>query len=556
MARSLQAQPGITPSALLWMLGMGALSGCRGCRDQGEVLLTSDLIELAGCEETTVYLDQDGDGYGDPTTATRSCAAPDSVVGNDLDCDDADPALTPDVEAVCADNLDNDCDGEPDCPGLERRTGLDEATAVLMDQYEAASGDGMAIADLTGDGVMDLLIGAPYAEEGDYRGLVRLVTGPVIGEIDLNSADVPDISSDQDYLEGAYVAAGDMGGDGYVDLIMGVASSSREEKGIYIVSGPVLSEYHLDSDDPIYLSLPFADGESGSFAKVQVADVYEGDGQLDLLLDGRLDNDGLGSAFFMPGPILEGGSVYDAAETALYQFWDDEAGGVNNVDLVGDVNGDGVDDVAAMFALETLYLIFELPAGTYDVPDVADTAIEIGRRDLGEQFLSPGDVDGDGLDDLLTTAANPIDVYWGSSPYVYLFSGTTLSAAGGRSLDADDDSTAIFDGGSYSQIGMGMASPGDLNEDGYSDIFIGDPQASGGDGDHYEGRAALWYSPVEGTVTPGQADILIQGDEIGSRTGWRVAASPRDAQNNAILLVGTWPLFGDSTLYQFTPDGY
>lgn len=536
---------------------LGALPGCRGCRDRSDVLPTTDLLELAGCEETVVYLDQDADGYGDPAAAMRSCAAPASVVANALDCDDQDPTLSPAEEAVCADNLDNDCDGEPDCPSLERRTGLDEATAVLVDQYQSYAGWGMSIADLTGDGAVDLLLGSPSAEEGDYRGRVRLVAGPVMGQVDLTSDEVPDISSDEDNLEGEFVSTGDLDGDGYVDLLMGVSSSDREEDGLYIVSGPVSSEYSLDRDGPTYLDADYGAGDDGGgdYAKVQTADVYGGDGQDDLFLEVSRDNDGRGSAFFMPGPILEGGSVYDAAETAVYAVWEDEATYVSNVNLVGDINGDGIDDVAAWRG--ALYIIFDLPTGTYDVVDLGDVVLELGRRDLGKQFLSPGDVDGDGLDDLLTTPANPVDVYWGSSPYVYLFTSGTLNAAtDGSALDVDDDNTAIFDGGSYSQIGMGMAAPGDLNADGYADVFIGDAQASGGDGDSYAGRAALWYSPVEGTVTPGQADILIQGDEIGSRTGWRVAASPRDEHNNAILLVGTWPFFGDSTLYQFTPDGY
>ncbi len=562
MSTALEVRSALALLALRCVLGvttaLGVIPGCRGCQSQEDVLPTTDLLELAGCEETTVYLDQDADGYGDSATAMRSCAAPAPVVGNALDCDDEDPTLNPGVEAVCADNLDNDCDGEPDCPSLERRTGLDEATAVLVDQYQSDAGGGTAIADLTGDGVVDLLIGAAGAEEGDYRGRVRLVAGPVMGEVDMTSDEVPDISSDEDNLEGAFVAAGDLDGDDFVDLVMGVSSSDRKEDGAYIVPGPVTSEYSLDRDGPTYLDLDYGVGDDGSgYSKVLTADIYGGDGQADLFLEVSRDNDGRGSAFFMPGPIVEGGSVYDAAETAVYAVWEDEATKVNNVDLVGDINGDGIDDVAAMFAYDALYVILELPAGTYDVLDLADVIIDSEHTALGEQFISPGDVDGDGLDDLLTTAANPVDVYWDSSAYVYLFtSGILNDAVGGPTLDYDDDSTAIFDGGGYSQIGMGMASPGDLNEDGYSDIFIGDPQASGGDGDQYEGRAALWYSPVEGTVTPGGADILIQGDEIGSRTGWRVAASPRDAQNNAILLVGTWPFFGDSTLYQFTPDGY
>jgi hypothetical protein len=149
------------------------------------------------------------------------------------------------------------------------------------------------------------------------------------------------------------------------------------------------------------------------------------------------------------------------------------------------------------------------------------------------------------------------DVYWGGGGLVYLYSSALLNeAAGGPPLDGYDDATAIFDGPDNSQLGMSLAAPGDLNEDGYADIFLGDPQASRGDDSEYAGYASLWYGPVEGTVAGTSGDIRIVGDEIGSRTGWRVAARPRDEMNNAILLVGTWPFFGTSVLYQFTPDGF
>ena len=392
-----RARPGNTPRARRWALcvisTLGALPGCRGCRDHGDVLPTSDVLELAGCEETTVYLDQDGDGYGDPSTAMRSCSASASVVGNALDCDDANPALSPEAEAVCTDNLDNDCDGEPDCPGLERRTGLDEATAVMVDQYQSSSGYGVAIADLTGDGVMDLLIGSPDAEEGDYRGRVRLAVGPVSGQIDLTSDDVPDVSSNQDNQEGAYVAAGNMDGDAYVDLVMGVVSSDREENGVYIVSGPVLGEYDIDHEGATYLNVDYSGSDTGGRSEVMTGDIYEGDGQRDLLLDIRRANAGAGSAYFVPGPITEAGSIVDLAETALHAPSDEEEDGINNVDIIGDINGDGLMDVAGMDD-GILHLIYELPPGNLSIADVAAVTIEADYENLGDLFGNPGDVDG------------------------------------------------------------------------------------------------------------------------------------------------------------------
>lgn len=43
------------------------------------------------CAEQVVYADADGDGFGDPFAALRSCDPPDTHVDNRTDCDDENP---------------------------------------------------------------------------------------------------------------------------------------------------------------------------------------------------------------------------------------------------------------------------------------------------------------------------------------------------------------------------------------------------------------------------------------------------------------------------------
>ena len=61
----------------------GGGSGGGGGEDSGD-----------GCETQTWYTDADSDGYGDPTTATEACEAPEGSVDHAGDCDDEDPAVT------------------------------------------------------------------------------------------------------------------------------------------------------------------------------------------------------------------------------------------------------------------------------------------------------------------------------------------------------------------------------------------------------------------------------------------------------------------------------
>ena len=63
---------------------------------------------------TTWYLDRDGDGYGDDSASTQSCALPSPYYsGEGGDCDDLKPSIHPGANEVC-DGVDQDCDGTVD----------------------------------------------------------------------------------------------------------------------------------------------------------------------------------------------------------------------------------------------------------------------------------------------------------------------------------------------------------------------------------------------------------------------------------------------------------
>ena len=84
----------------------GADNDCDGEADEEAV------------DAPTWYSDGDGDGYGDPDSATESCEQPSGTVADpgasgSFDCDDTSAAANPGEDEVC-DEVDNDCDGDVD----------------------------------------------------------------------------------------------------------------------------------------------------------------------------------------------------------------------------------------------------------------------------------------------------------------------------------------------------------------------------------------------------------------------------------------------------------
>jgi hypothetical protein len=81
----------------------GATEVCNGVDDDCDGIVDNGF--------PTYYLDNDGDGFGDPNVL-GACGASGSVPNN-LDCDDADPTVYNGAPELC-DGLDNDCDGTVD----------------------------------------------------------------------------------------------------------------------------------------------------------------------------------------------------------------------------------------------------------------------------------------------------------------------------------------------------------------------------------------------------------------------------------------------------------
>jgi large repetitive protein len=88
-------------------------------------------------DATAWFIDEDDDGWGDDSSETLLCEAPEGHVERGEDCDDTEQTINPDADEVC-NGWDDDCDGEVD---------VDAVDASLW--FRDGDGDGLGTADDT-----------------------------------------------------------------------------------------------------------------------------------------------------------------------------------------------------------------------------------------------------------------------------------------------------------------------------------------------------------------------------------------------------------------------
>lgn len=162
----------------------------------------------------------------------------------------------------------------------------------------------------------------------------------------------------------------------------------------------------------------------------------------------------------------------------------------------GDVNGDGYNDVVvgdgAYNGGAGRLLVYH--GSRRGLPTRSNTSIAGGRgQALGEEVVGLGDVDGDGYDDVAASATGVgrVRVYYGSSTGLRTTGLTSLSAAW------HDASAVTWDGAATTRRGLGAA---DVNGDGYGDLAVSYPTWNGDDGAVYVFLGAAGGMGTTGTL--------------------------------------------------------
>ncbi|MCF6235306.1 MAG: FG-GAP-like repeat-containing protein [Gammaproteobacteria bacterium] len=316
-------------------------------------------------------------------------------------------------------------------------SGLAATPAWTMDGGQVRAYFGRAIAsagDVNGDGFADILIGAPGYDTADVdAGRVYLYLGSATGP-----SVSPDWIGEGDRVRAGYgnavASAGDINSDGYDDILLGASkydSGGTDVGRVYLfhgsTSGPAAAADWTSSGD--------SSGDYYGFAVSSAGDV-NGDGFADVLIGANLDTPSILSPRLSAGRLfVYHGSASGLSTTADWIFDNEQpyAQLGSSVSGIGDINGDGFDDIlggATHYNLQqenegAALLFFGSATGL----SITSVTLSMGQEQalFGASVSGAGDVDGDGIADFIV-GANLYDTTGGSNAgavFLYLSATST-----------------------------------------------------------------------------------------------------------------------------------
>jgi|GEM_PF-1722237 len=349
--------------------------------------------------------------------------------------------------------------------------------------------------DVNGDGLGDLLIADTNCWDFtgiNYTGIVYLVLGKRTGwtnDEPLNSSTTQMYVHTDNYRLGQEMAGvGDVNGDGYDDFLVGSPVGSEAGSGsgaMFLVLGRASGwkkwmYLRTEANASFVGSKPY---EGIGYSVARAGDV-NGDGLSDFVLGAPFNTEGgtdCGKVYVFFGKASGWKlktSVAEADASFLGENANDQAG--YDVAGGGDVNGDGLDDIAIVSGHNSygalkggqVYLVFGKHEGwTQNVNLSASNASFVGTIDYQGYFKVriDGDLDGDGIDDIVLGDA--YDASFKGAIWYYLGSKAGLS----MHAQIKNATKALVGEVAGDQFGAEI-SLGDVNQDGIDDLATSAPR--------------------------------------------------------------------------------
>ena len=386
------------------------------------------------------------------------------------------------------------------------------------DQAEALFGHSVGTAgDVNNDGYDDIIVALYTYDNGQTdEGAAFVYHGSSTG-----LSTTPNWTAESDQIEARFGSsvgsAGDVNGDGYDDVIVGAiwyTNGQTDEGGAFVYHGSATGlsstpDWTVDSNQSYSLF-----GRS-----VGTAGDVNNDGYDDVIVGApRYDNgeDDEGQVYVYHG---------SSSGLSLTPNWTVEGNQARanlgtSVGTAGDVNG---DDYADVIIGAWGYNNSEFDEGAAFVYQGSSTGLSLNPSwqvegdqagaTLGISVGTAGDVNKDGYADVIVGApAYDNGEQTEGKSFVYHGSSTGLSSTADWSAEGELDGAAL---------GSSVATAGDINNDGYSDVIIGARQYS--NGEEKEGKVFVYLGTATGLNST--ADWTAESDQENARFGMSIGTA-------------------------------
>lgn len=422
--------------------------------------------------------------------------------------------------------------------------------------------------DVNGDGIDDLVVGAPRYDAGQQTntGAAWVIFGagkshPESGNVAAAHGFRIDGAAPFDTAGAAVAGIGDVDGDGLDDVLVGApladAGAAKDAGAAYVVRGRARTE-PVDLAAPQSAALVVLGSGRNDRLGSSVAGLPDanGDGRADLVVGApradrpRAGDDGDQAYVSEPPVPNNAGAAYvlftpgapatiDTAALGAQGYRIEGARGRagTSVATLPDWNGDGIAEIAVgapLYRRSTklggrAYVVWgSATAAPVDLARLGQRGIVLdggGRQRAGGVVASVGDLGGDARGDLAVGADHAGRRARSQAGRVLIL--YARSEPGSLELDELGDSGLTIDGeGAGDHAGVAIAPAGDVNADGRDDVLIG---AHGADPlDRTDAGAAYVLYGGSGLRSlelafVGSRGFRIAGDQAGERLGRAVA---------------------------------
>jgi hypothetical protein len=453
--------------------------------------------------------------------------------------------------------------------------GLSASPAIILKGGDAAtqgaSNFGASVStagDINGDGCSDIIIGAPeYDNGGVNRGAAFIFYGSTTTGVTASGSCLLRGINPNDNFGISVSGAGDVNGDGYSDVAIGApgydVATTNDERGaafIYFGNGAGILSGSAPSQ---MLQGPDVANEAGTWyfnnpdlfgAVVAGAGDVNGDGYSDVLVAASQYEEGVGDnasddrdegAVY----VYHGGSTgLNTTAVIVLEGNRDQVKFGASIGTAGDVNGDGYSEIVVSSPDFSIYpgnggtvpqyggavFIFSGSAAgiTGTVLNASVTGLtlygNVPFQRFGTSVRCAGDVNGDGFADVIVGAttydnnrAATGTASGGVTGNTFIFYGRS-GILGGFVASVNPVLKNIQSTQPAAEFGIAVASAGDINGDGFSDVIVGasdyDNGASINSGCVYAfngGASGLSYTPV----------VMKERNQVNSNLGISVASA-------------------------------